>query len=770
MSADATRPLAEAAGEASGDARHDSRNDSRADSQLDSRWIDQAFLTRSSAMARWMGWRLRMLVVLALLGSVGVFALLRVLAGLPYIDAQWRSIGASGIELVSSSDPALRTKVGQRLVAIERADGRRTEVDARLLQRSPRWTVGDGDRQRQLALQEDIGRALRDTSLRLVFDDRSAVDVKPVPRGFAGLGSLFWLLCALALVLYLIAAVVALAAPGIANLLYAMVATSQSVNLVLIAVESMPGLGISSGFGQLSLDLRTLCDLVSAAAILHACLVHPARLPRAGWLALAGWVLALLPAVLATRQALPAQWWATQGLLIAFGLASVAVLSWSYRHEPHPFSIVVRRLGLAASGILILLTFAVALVSAQSQAPHTVAIFGSMAWYVFIASLLLLVPFMSRSQHVMREFAMLAGISTVATSLDLLFVAVFALGQFASVTLSLFVAVGLYVGARQWLVNQFMGTGVLTAERMFESLYRVAREIEATPRKAEDQLTRLLRELFEPLEVARVARPVSRTRVASDGSTMVVPVPRLPGADADEQAASGAILLRYARRGRRLFSSEDARLTDRVLEQLRRAVAYDRAVEQGRSEERTRIAQDLHDDIGARLLTLMYKAQNPEMEEYIRHTLQDLKTLTRGLAAANHKLSHAAAEWKADLGQRLNLTHCELVWSFSADRDIPLTVVQWSGLTRVLRELVNNIIAHAQASSVEISGQYDRGRLVLTVSDDGIGREPERWSHGLGLGGVRKRVKLLGGEVRWRERSSRGIVCEVRVPLLGTRV
>jgi signal transduction histidine kinase len=39
----------------------------------------------------------------------------------------------------------------------------------------------------------------------------------------------------------------------------------------------------------------------------------------------------------------------------------------------------------------------------------------------------------------------------------------------------------------------------------------------------------------------------------------------------------------------------------------------------------------------------------------------------------------------------------------------------------------------------------------------------------LGLGGVRKRVKLLGGEVRWRENSPRGIVCEVSVPQFGTR-
>ena len=43
-------------------------------------------------------------------------------------------------------------------------------------------------------------------------------------------------------------------------------------------------------------------------------------------------------------------------------------------------------------------------------------------------------------------------------------------------------------------------------------------------------------------------------------------------------------------------------------------------------------------------------------------------------------------------------------------------------------------------------------------------RAPQGWSHGLGLGGVRKRVKQLGGQVAWRERSPRGIECELEVP------
>jgi signal transduction histidine kinase len=709
---------------------------------------------------RWMGWRLRLLVLAALVGCIGVFSLMRWLAASPFLDASFQASPQGALTLTGSPVPALDALGGHTLVELVAANNTRHNLDAAVLHRSARWQIDDAQRVMQIDQQERLASAFASGAVTLRFADGAALSINTPARGYAGLGLVVWPLVALALLLYLIGTVVMLVRPQQRNLLYLVMAWCQAGNLLFIALGSVRGLGLPAGLAANELLPRLAFDVFTGAATVHAFALHPRRVPHARTIATLAWAAAGLLLALAAADALPKLWWFAQALMLLLGGAALAVVSWSYRIEPNPFAAVMRRFGFIAEGTLALCSVAVAAAATLSGVAGSVAAIGAVIWYLFFASLLLLAPFLSRSKQMMREFAMLAGISTVATSLDLLFVAVFSLGQFTSLTLAVFLALGAYAGARQWILNQIVGSSVLTTERTFEQLYRVAREVQEQPERFSMHLAQLLRDLFEPLEMLRVGRTATSARVVGGGSALVVPV---PSASDDTPKPPLMLVLRFALRGRRLFTSEDARLADRVVEQLRRAVAYDQAVERGRSEERLRIAQDLHDDIGARLLTLMYKAQSPEMEDYIRHTLLDLKTLTRGLAASEHRLSHACAEWKADLTQRLSAAHVQLGWSVDYDRDVRLSVVQWSALTRVIRELISNAIYHSHASRVDVIFTLSGTLLTLNVADDGSGRQPQHWSHGLGLGGVRKRVKLLGGEVRWRENLPRGIVCEVRI-------
>ena len=694
------------------------------------------------------------MIAAALLGALAVVAFARMVAGAPVLPVVLQG-NDSGVLLLANPAGAPRAVRG-----LLDANGGHVELDGALLRHSARWSAHDGDRNRQIAQHEALASALSAGSAQLLLDDGHTLSLDAVPRGIGKLGAMFWIASAMALSLCMVTTAVLLSRPDLRNVLYALMAMAQTGNLLFLAVESVPALSMPVGFMRWEHDLRVAFDLATGAALVHATGMHPRLLSGDRLRAFLVWfAIAALAVAMLTRQ-LGDTWWWTQAAMIACGVIAVVQLAWMQRKQPHPRAAVIARLCTFMVGTLVLLTLATATVDARASSQAQAVSIGAGMWTVFVAVMLLMLPFLSRTQQLMREFALLATVGTAAASLDLLFVTVLSLGHIAALMLALFLSLIVYAGMRQWLLKKRMTRERLTTERMFEHLYRVARELQAQPQAVGEQLIELLREIFDPHAVKQVSRHEPHARVVSDGASLLVPVPQL-GSPA---APPSVIVLEFSRRGRRMFTDDDARLADRVVDQLMRAIAFDQAVERGRSEERARIAQDLHDDIGARLLTLMYKAPNRDMEDYVRHTLKDLKTLTRGLAAPSHPLSHAVAEWKSDIAQRLVATDCELKWDFSYDRDFELSVVQWSALTRILRELVSNTLAHARASRVEVHAVLDKGVLTLSVADDGCGRNPEAWSHGLGLGGVRKRVKQLGGRVEWREIGDRGIACHLVIP------
>jgi len=758
--------------------------------------LAQAIQPGERSNAPTIGWRRAALVAVALTGCLLVFLLARHLALAPTLALDWR-VGAQGELIVHAGGEAGRPAAPGRVLAAVSSPAMTPglaplPVDALLVHRSARWQVDDTRRDRLLAQQRGLDERLATGTVTLHLrqgtaeSESQALTVRP--RGYAGLGFVFWPVAALALLLMLLGAVLPLARADRRNFGFFVMCQAQAVNLAFVAAQSVEGLGGAGLAREVEAPLRAAMDLLTAAAALHVLAPAGAMAGKfagrfAGTFAgdltgstatavkgswswslavLAAWALALGFAPLFHAGERAELWWWVQGLVAALLALACWAAQRTYRALPDPYVLVVRRFVAAALVVWLLVTGTLAATADLAGTAAGTAGVASAMWTLFVGSLLLLSPFASRSRRLLRELALLAGISTVATSLDLLFAALFALGPFASLTLAVFLALGVYAGVRQWLLNQMMASQVLTTERTFEQIYRLARDVQANPARYPARAAQLLRELFDPLEVMPLQRDIKEARVLGNGTALVVPIIGIEEGGGD--APPAAAVLRFARRGRRLFSVDDARLAERVIDQLKRAVAYDRAVERGRAEERQRIAQDLHDDIGARLLTLMYQAKTPEMEEYIRHTLKDLKTLSRGLAAGETRLTHAAAEWKADLAQRTAAAQMELDWHFEADRDPRLGVVPWSALTRVLRELVTNALAHSRATRVEVRLRLASARLTLRVSDNGRGRAPHEWAHGLGLGGVRKRVKQLGGTVTWRENGASGIVCDVEVP------
>ena len=87
------------------------------------------------------------------------------------------------------------------------------------------------------------------------------------------------------------------------------------------------------------------------------------------------------------------------------------------------------------------------------------------------------------------------------------------------------------------------------------------------------------------------------------------------------------------------------------------------------------------------------------------------------------------------------------------------------GLYRIAQEVLNNILKHAQANKVTIHLGRDRQKVILEITDDGIGFEPTtiQGNSGLGLAGMEERAALLGGQLSVNSKPGEGTRVRVEV-------
>jgi PAS domain S-box-containing protein len=206
-------------------------------------------------------------------------------------------------------------------------------------------------------------------------------------------------------------------------------------------------------------------------------------------------------------------------------------------------------------------------------------------------------------------------------------------------------------------------------------------------------------------------------------------------------------------------------------------------LESVREEERTRIARELHDELGQALTGL--KLDLAWMERRLnRHSqsevvdrcasvlgrLDDVMIAVRRIVtelrpSVLDQLGLAdAIEWQAqDFAARTGLA---LDLDIRCESDAPSGAVS-SAVFRMLQEALNNIAKHANATRVRVALHIAPTSLSLDVSDDGRGitRGELRGSHSLGLLGLRERAIALGGTVNVFRDENAGTTVALRLPL-----
>ncbi|MEN9629300.1 MAG: hypothetical protein RJA10_2527 [Pseudomonadota bacterium] len=191
-------------------------------------------------------------------------------------------------------------------------------------------------------------------------------------------------------------------------------------------------------------------------------------------------------------------------------------------------------------------------------------------------------------------------------------------------------------------------------------------------------------------------------------------------------------------------------------------------IEQVTERERKRIAADLHDDLGAKLLTIVHTSESDRISTLAREALEEMRLSVRGLTGRAVRLSDALGDWRAEVVSRLAQAGIEAEWSAPDDLPQTLSARAYVQTTRILREATSNIIKHSGASLCTVRCQVADGDFQLVVQDngDGITSEPDgRLDRGHGLATMKQRAKQLQGQCLVESGPGVGTVIRLTLPL-----
>ena len=228
-----------------------------------------------------------------------------------------------------------------------------------------------------------------------------------------------------------------------------------------------------------------------------------------------------------------------------------------------------------------------------------------------------------------------------------------------------------------------------------------------------------------------------------------------------------------------------------ALAQLRELSAYS---EQVREEERTRIAREVHDELGSLLVALKMdvnwlhkrlgeqgersreaadgmrtqmrcKCQN--MSRLIENAVDNVGRIITDLRPSilDHQGLWAALDWQAqEFSQSAELV---LDWRMEVPAGLCLPDATAIAVFRIFQEMLSNVGRHAQASAIDIAIAVVDGQLHLHVQDDGVGatRQALEAPTAYGVMGMRERARQLGGELHIASEPGAGFCLQLQIPL-----
>jgi signal transduction histidine kinase len=416
-------------------------------------------------------------------------------------------------------------------------------------------------------------------------------------------------------------------------------------------------------------------------------------------------------------------------ILAGFALTAVfAVLQWRRsRHQPAQRAALKWFLlaWFGGSGAFLAVIFVPPLLGIDSGGAQAYAFALFLAVYAGLALGVLRYRLFDLDRWWFTAWTLMAG-AALFVALDLAMIQFTRLGGEDALLLSLLIVTWLYLPLRHWLWQR-LAPPRGDAEA---ALHALVRSSGSGPSR---QWPMALQHLFEPLLLRTVDEaPVAAAQLIDEGAAMLVP----------GVGGSPPLRLEHAQRGRHLFTPQDLRTADALHDILQRLAAERQAVDDGVQQERERVARALHDDVGARLLSLLHESDGA-VREQARRALDELRLVMHGLAAHQRPLDDLLGWCRGDLHEWADQHGIALRWQSpdalpAATLDPHHTLL----LLRSLRELIAQSVLRTAEQTVAVELMVDRDRLMVRAALDLPG-EAE-----IALDTLRQRADVLGVTLR----------------------
>jgi signal transduction histidine kinase len=182
----------------------------------------------------------------------------------------------------------------------------------------------------------------------------------------------------------------------------------------------------------------------------------------------------------------------------------------------------------------------------------------------------------------------------------------------------------------------------------------------------------------------------------------------------------------------------------------------------GVEQERTRLAGELHDNIGSHLSHL--KHTNPISSTELDAIIQEVRNLSHDLAPPTAHIEGILPLLKSLIIRtqekneiKIELQIFDFVEVFSPDQAIQLF--------RMFQEILHNVTNHARAKSVDIQFFGYDDHVAISIEDDGIGFDSGTHRDGIGLSQLRLRAMLLGGRIEINSAPAQGVHILIEIPI-----